>query len=43
MNRSGEFLKEFDTKMQFTRRLLERVPTDRGEWKPHPPARAKWF
>lgn len=27
---------EFDQEMATTRRLLERVPTDRGTWKPHP-------
>ena len=27
---------EFDREMKPTRRLLERVPTDRGPWKPHP-------
>ena len=26
---------EFDQEMATTRRLLERVPTDRGTWKPH--------
>jgi uncharacterized damage-inducible protein DinB len=29
-------LPEFDQEMAATRRLLERVPGDRGEWKPHP-------
>ena len=29
-------LDEFDQEMASTRRLLERVPTDKGEWKPHP-------
>ncbi len=29
-------LKEFDEEMASTRRLLERVPTDKGQWKPHP-------
>jgi uncharacterized damage-inducible protein DinB len=29
-------LPEFDEEMQVTRRLLERVPGDKGEWKPHP-------
>ena len=29
-------LPEFDQEMATTRRLLERVPGDRGEWKPHP-------
>ncbi|MDQ3242198.1 MAG: damage-inducible protein DinB [Gemmatimonadota bacterium] len=28
-------LPEFDVEMATTRRLLERVPTDKGEWKPH--------
>lgn len=28
-------LKEFDTEMASTRRLLERVPSDSGRWKPH--------
>jgi uncharacterized damage-inducible protein DinB len=28
-------LKEFDVEMASTRRLLERVPTDKGTWKPH--------
>ena len=28
-------LEEFDQEMASTRRLLERVPGDRGEWKPH--------
>lgn len=28
-------LKEFDVEMASTRRLLERVPSDRGTWKPH--------
>jgi uncharacterized damage-inducible protein DinB len=27
---------EFDQEMATTRRLLERVPSDRGPWKPHP-------
>jgi uncharacterized damage-inducible protein DinB len=29
-------LPEFDQEMASTRRLLERVPTDKGTWKPHP-------
>lgn len=29
-------LPEFDQEMASTRRLLERVPTDKGKWKPHP-------
>ena len=28
-------LKEFDTEMASTRRLLERVPSDKRTWKPH--------
>jgi uncharacterized damage-inducible protein DinB len=28
-------LKEFDQEMASTRRLLERVPSEKGEWKPH--------
>ncbi len=27
---------EFDQEMAITRRVLERVPTDQGTWKPHP-------
>lgn len=29
-------LPEFDLEMATTRRLLERVPSDKGPWKPHP-------
>jgi uncharacterized damage-inducible protein DinB len=29
-------LAEFDSEMGTTRRVLERVPSDQGEWKPHP-------
>jgi uncharacterized damage-inducible protein DinB len=29
-------LAEFDQEMSSTRRLLERVPSDKGQWKPHP-------
>lgn len=29
-------LPEFEQEMATTRRLLERVPTDKGQWKPHP-------
>jgi uncharacterized damage-inducible protein DinB len=28
-------LKEFEQEMKSTRRLLERVPSDKGTWKPH--------
>jgi uncharacterized damage-inducible protein DinB len=30
------FLREFDGEMETTRRLLERVPSGRLEWSPHP-------
>jgi uncharacterized damage-inducible protein DinB len=33
---SNTLLPEFDHEMATTRRLLERVPGDRGQWKPHP-------
>jgi uncharacterized damage-inducible protein DinB len=34
---SGEaLLPEFDQEMATTRRVLERVPSERGAWKPHP-------
>lgn len=29
-------LPEFDQEMQTTRRVLERVPSDKAEWRPHP-------
>src|SRR5436305_14803437 len=29
-------LPEFDQEMATTRRVIERVPTEKGEWKPHP-------
>jgi uncharacterized damage-inducible protein DinB len=29
-------LPDFDQEMRVTRRLLERVPSERGEWRPHP-------
>lgn len=29
-------LPEFDDEIAITRRVLERVPDERGEWKPHP-------
>jgi uncharacterized damage-inducible protein DinB len=31
-----DLLPEFDEEMRTTRRALERVPSDRSEWKPHP-------
>ena len=33
---SKSLLPEFEQEMATTRRLLERVPTDKGTWKPHP-------
>jgi uncharacterized damage-inducible protein DinB len=35
MSISETLLPEFDLEMATTRRLLERVPTDKGKWKPH--------
>jgi uncharacterized damage-inducible protein DinB len=36
MTIAESLLPEFDQEMATTRRLLQRVPTDKGEWKPHP-------
>jgi len=36
MSIGGALLPEFDQEMATTRRLLERVPSDKGTWKPHP-------
>ena len=36
MNSTRDLLPEFDQEMKTTRRLLERVPSDKGAWKPHP-------
>lgn len=36
MSIAASLLPEFDQEMASTRRLLERVPTDKGQWKPHP-------
>ena len=35
MSMSDTLLPEFDQEMAITRRVLERVPGDKGEWKPH--------
>ena len=35
MTLSEQFVAEFDEEMKTTRRLLERVPGERGTWKPH--------
>jgi uncharacterized damage-inducible protein DinB len=36
MGFAATFVPEFDQEMATTRRALERVPTDKGEFKPHP-------
>ena len=36
MSIAETLLPEFDQEMVTTRRVLERVPTDKGTWKPHP-------
>ena len=36
MTISETLLPEFDEEMKSTRRVLERVPDDKPEWKPHP-------
>ena len=35
MSTADKLLPEFDQEMATTRRLLERVPSDKGSWKPH--------
>lgn len=35
-----EFLKEVEGEFKASRRLIERVPSDRGQWKPHPKSAA---
>src|SRR5689334_3071949 len=32
----ASLLPEFDQEMKSTRRVLERVPSDKAEWRPHP-------
>jgi uncharacterized damage-inducible protein DinB len=36
MSLSQAFLQEFDNEAKTTRRVLERVPAEKFEWKPHP-------
>jgi uncharacterized damage-inducible protein DinB len=36
MSQSVILLPEFDHEMGTTRRVIERVPSEKGEWKPHP-------
>ena len=40
MSIAETFLPEFDAEMASTRRLLERVPADRLDWKPHAKSRS---
>ena len=35
MSLAAQMLPEFDAEMKTTRRLLERVPSEKAEWKPH--------
>ena len=32
----ASLIPEFDTEMKSTRRVIERVPAEKGEWRPHP-------
>ncbi len=36
MSISSTFIPEYEEEMKTTRRLLERVPDDKADWKPHP-------
>jgi DNA topoisomerase VI subunit B len=36
MSIADTLLREIDQEMATTRKVIERVPTDKGEWKPHP-------
>lgn len=36
MSLTASFLKEFEIEAKTTRRVLERVPADKFDWKPHP-------
>ena len=36
MSFAETFLAEFEQEMAATRRVIERVPTEKGDWKPHP-------
>src|SRR5687768_10317450 len=40
MSIADTLLPEFDKEMATTRKVLERVPTDKGQWKPHPKSMA---
>ena len=36
MSIGRDLIPEFEGEMKTTRRVLERVPSDKGQWKPHP-------
>lgn len=36
MTFAERFIPEFTQEMATTRRVIERIPTERGEWRPHP-------
>ena len=36
MSIGQNWMPEFDEEMKITRRVLERVPSEKGKWKPHP-------
>ncbi len=36
MSVAETLLPDFEQEMEITRRVLERVPSEKGEWKPHP-------
>jgi|SRR6516162_2595665 len=36
MSIGHDYLREFDEEMKATRKVLERVPSDKPDWKPHP-------
>ena len=40
MTIGGEFLKEVEAELKASRRLVERVPSDKAQWKPHPKSAA---
>lgn len=40
MSMTDAILQEFDNEAKTTRRVLERVPTDKLDWKPHPKSMA---
>lgn len=40
MSIAEDFISELDYELPATRRLLERVPSDKGPWKPHPKSSA---